>query len=529
MISGLPPSRRPAPDTPIAMDPYYRFDAAHPRLIRITGGNRVYNSGNVITTFYSATLAYHPQDTADNSKPADWDPTEVTGPKNADSPGGWSALEASGNDSVPTDGSVVVLAWPSPSQDYWIFHYPRKILARVGAEQTSALTRTITAATNASPIAITTSTAHKFETGQSVTIASVGGNTAANGTWIITKTSSTAFTLNGSTGSGAYTSGGTATGESVWYEWTEVEPKDRVIGGHNFEDKLGGLRGIEHTGPLVQNPLFEVNQKPLMEGDIVEVFAYPVRQDTSGAGGYLRERPEPVVSELVHADGSSTSTKQRVKWYGVVGGTFTLTVTNSSGTAATTLALGYTDNATTIKSAIEALSNITTVNVTGDGSNFTVEFVDDYNHVVPIVVNYAEPTVMDGDGIFTDTPYFCVSPPPNGFAWTDTKSADYTASPWEAVVIYGAHTIKLPDWATSPVNCEVLISNLAAGSANYATLTVLTVGDKINGVTNFSGLMIDAGRNSGSDNNAGGDWRAIRSANSDVGWSCSRYLKSGGS
>jgi hypothetical protein len=42
-----------------------------------------------------------------------------------------------------------------------------------------------------------------------VTIASVGGNTAANGDWVITKTSATKFTLDGSEGNGAYTSGGT--------------------------------------------------------------------------------------------------------------------------------------------------------------------------------------------------------------------------------------------------------------------------------------------------------------------------------
>jgi hypothetical protein len=68
---------------------------------------------------------------------------------------------------------------------------------------------TVTAATNASPIAITTSAAHGLASGQFVRVASVGGNTAANGEWIITVTSGTAFTLTGTTGNGAYTSGGT--------------------------------------------------------------------------------------------------------------------------------------------------------------------------------------------------------------------------------------------------------------------------------------------------------------------------------
>jgi hypothetical protein len=69
----------------------------------------------------------------------------------------------------------------------------------------------VSAATNASPIAITTSAAHGLTTGDRVTVASVGGNTAANGSFTVTVTSTTAFTLDGSTGNGTYTSGGIVT------------------------------------------------------------------------------------------------------------------------------------------------------------------------------------------------------------------------------------------------------------------------------------------------------------------------------
>jgi hypothetical protein len=68
---------------------------------------------------------------------------------------------------------------------------------------------TITGATNASPIVIT-DIAHGYVSGQQAQIASVGGNTAANGTWTITVIDGSHFSLNGSTGNGAYTSGGTA-------------------------------------------------------------------------------------------------------------------------------------------------------------------------------------------------------------------------------------------------------------------------------------------------------------------------------
>jgi hypothetical protein len=75
---------------------------------------------------------------------------------------------------------------------------------------------TVTGATNASPIAITTSTPHGLATGERVAITGVQGNTAANTTatkpsWTITRTGATTFTLDTSTGNGAYTGGGTVT------------------------------------------------------------------------------------------------------------------------------------------------------------------------------------------------------------------------------------------------------------------------------------------------------------------------------
>jgi hypothetical protein len=65
----------------------------------------------------------------------------------------------------------------------------------------------ITAASNASPIAVT-STAHGLTTGTAITISGVLGNTNANGSWIVTVVDPNTFTLNGSTGNGAYSGGG---------------------------------------------------------------------------------------------------------------------------------------------------------------------------------------------------------------------------------------------------------------------------------------------------------------------------------
>ena len=71
----------------------------------------------------------------------------------------------------------------------------------------------ITGATNASPIVIT-SAGHGFTDGMVVIVASVGGNTAANGTWVVTDADDNTFklyTTNGvaSSGNSEYTTGGT--------------------------------------------------------------------------------------------------------------------------------------------------------------------------------------------------------------------------------------------------------------------------------------------------------------------------------
>lgn len=86
----------------------------------------------------------------------------------------------------------------------------------------------ITDATNASPIVIT-SAAHGLVTGVRVTVASVVGNTAANGTFIITRVNDNTFSLDGSTGNGAYVSGGT------WHMSGVYDFSYTPTGGNGFE------------------------------------------------------------------------------------------------------------------------------------------------------------------------------------------------------------------------------------------------------------------------------------------------------
>lgn len=66
----------------------------------------------------------------------------------------------------------------------------------------------ITGASRTNPIVITTSREHGFLTNDTVVISGVAGNTAANGTWTITKLSNTTFRLNTSIANGDYNGGG---------------------------------------------------------------------------------------------------------------------------------------------------------------------------------------------------------------------------------------------------------------------------------------------------------------------------------
>ena len=68
--------------------------------------------------------------------------------------------------------------------------------------------QSIIGATNAAPIVISTSLAHGYSTGDVVQIIQANGNTAANGIFKVTVVNSTSFSMDDSSGNGAWTSGG---------------------------------------------------------------------------------------------------------------------------------------------------------------------------------------------------------------------------------------------------------------------------------------------------------------------------------
>ena len=83
---------------------------------------------------------------------------------------------------------------------------------------TGSITGVVCGASNASPIQIY-SVGHGLQNGMSVTISGVLGNTAANGTFTITVVDQDNFDLDGSTGNGDWTSGGSWSNTAGWPPW----------------------------------------------------------------------------------------------------------------------------------------------------------------------------------------------------------------------------------------------------------------------------------------------------------------------
>ena len=109
----------------------------------------------------------------------------------------------------------------------------------------------ITDATNTTPIVITTAVSHLRQTGATVRILGVNGNTAANGTFTITRLSDSTFSLDGSSGNGAYTSSGIVWGPGHALRFITLSgsnfPKENAFYNsaffNGFISSTGGHRG----------------------------------------------------------------------------------------------------------------------------------------------------------------------------------------------------------------------------------------------------------------------------------------------
>ncbi len=134
--------------------------------------------------------------------------------------------------------------------------------------QLDSPTRNITAATNATPIVITTSAPHLWENGDTVFIAGVLGNTATNGYRILKNVGASTAELTdldgvNVAGNGAYTSGGVATRYfgggrfqtlAVGDSFTDYKIRAYADGQLKIKDALITLTDAANNGYIEFNP-----------------------------------------------------------------------------------------------------------------------------------------------------------------------------------------------------------------------------------------------------------------------------------
>jgi hypothetical protein len=136
-------------------------------------------------------------------------------------------------------------------------------------------------ATNTAPIRITTSAPHGLSTGHIVSVEGVQGNTGGNATWQVNVASATEFDLNGSSGDGAYSGGGTWTPGADAVNYTSVPvPTDPKVTRkqilRNTEGQLttfyvdvdtDDLAGTSFTSTFADNELATQEAVPLLSVD----------------------------------------------------------------------------------------------------------------------------------------------------------------------------------------------------------------------------------------------------------------------
>jgi len=151
---------------------------------------------------------YRWSEKADPETPATWQPVEIS---NA-----WPVRDGYTGLSVHFNGALSGYG-PFLVEERQFYDNP-------GTDWATAISLTISTSTNATPIAVTTSAAHSLVTGDLIYISGVTGNTNANGLYTITVTSTTTFTLDGSTGNGTHGGSGVVKHKAA----TIGAPEDQV-------------------------------------------------------------------------------------------------------------------------------------------------------------------------------------------------------------------------------------------------------------------------------------------------------------
>jgi hypothetical protein len=140
-----------------------------------------------------------------------------------------------------------------------------------GANDSNFGSFTITAATNATPIQVTTNSAHGYTTGQQVVVVGATGNTGANGTFFIQNVNLTNFILIGSAGNGAYNANSGKVARAA-LGWLGVATQYNGA-GYNILD------GVDSNGHMFLN-----SAAPTAYSDAVLQVTGPYYQTSAAAG-----------------------------------------------------------------------------------------------------------------------------------------------------------------------------------------------------------------------------------------------------
>ncbi len=233
---------------------------------------------------------------------------------------------AAGTPPAPTNQSINVNealqgASQAPPNFSHLTLQPGTVLTKqplTGTGTIAAISNTlaVTNATNTAPIVVTTgSFLHGLNTGDTVTISGVVTNTAANGTFVITRISGSTFSLNGTTGNGVYGGGGTVIPALVTVTGTSTTFGTDILAGNAFifngqSAKVATIIDATHLILSTQIPI-----SPLVSGQ-------PFQYDT--AAGYLNR------GTVTNLNKALTTSTKRVTSISYVGGVTSVITLNSA-------------------------------------------------------------------------------------------------------------------------------------------------------------------------------------------------------
>lgn len=176
------------------------------------------------------------------------------------------------------------------------------IVANASGAVTGLVQQPITNATNASPIVVSVATTAGIVAGDTVYVAGVEGNTAANGFWIAGTVTGTTVELLGSTGNGVYTIGGSLEGADLGL--LDLLLQELVVGQAITERTLPATTVTVNIAATVTVPNAQVAAYPTSAALALAAFfaSFPL-------GGFSGLLPLSVVEGVLYGAGSATGSR----------------------------------------------------------------------------------------------------------------------------------------------------------------------------------------------------------------------------